>query len=96
MTDDSCGTDVLTTERSYYMIRNSHAILAAEERQLRAQSIEDDLDADEKCLLDFLNHASEKMSKRLQRTFKDAKDVNLMDKANKKLIKQRAAKQAIV
>ena len=85
MTDDSC--ELLDTERSYYLHRNSRTLLPAEERQLHAQSIEDDLDEQEKSLLDFLNTSSEKMTKRLRQTFKEAKDINLMDKANKKLVK---------
>jgi hypothetical protein len=83
MTEDS--RDLL--DNSFYLAQNSQRILVAEERHLRAQSIEDDLIEEEKILLNFLHSSAQILSKRMEATFREAKDITLMDKANKKLVK---------
>ena len=59
------GDSINLLDNSCYLARNSHALLMAEERSARAQSIEDDLVEEEKNLLDFLHTSSEIISKRM-------------------------------
>lgn len=50
---------------------------------------------EELAILEFLNRAGEKLNKRLLKTQHQAKDINKMDKANKRLTKVRSAKLAV-
>ena len=63
----------------------------------RTNSIETNstIDEDEKKLLDFLKESGDRLSRRLSATYREAKDIQLYDKANRKIVKQRDAKLAL-
>ena len=53
------------------------------------------IDEDDKRLLDFLKEAGERVGRRLTARYREAKDIQFFDKANRKIVKLRAAKIAI-
>jgi len=70
----------IETDRSFCNFRNSTAILMHEEKNDVEPLVEEELE-----ILEFLNRAAEKLNRKLQKTYIQAKDIMKMDKANKKL-----------